>query len=209
MASVIAVFAAVAALIAACCAMVWGRRWRARRAFDAEYARLVEETTIDPGALRGPGTTLGAEPPAAEAARLAAGPLSAADLQYYAHCWKHIESEFGQSPAAALDLAEHLTANLLLTRHLAPADAPEPSELPETWSFPSARGYRQAQEVCARALAVRSQELQEQEQRGQEQPEQPEQEQELPSSRLRTALGLYRAFFEEILALPDAHGSEI
>lgn len=192
MANVIAVLVAVTALAATVFGMVWWRRRRARRAFDAEYVRLVEETQIDLKSLHGPGAVPTAARAAVKPAQLAAGPLNAADLRYYESCWDHIESEFGESPAEALDLAEHLTANLLLTRGLAPADSPQPSELPATWSFPSARGYRQAQRECARALAAM-----------------PQAQQQLPTSRLRTALGLYRAFFEEIINLPTKRGSEI
>jgi hypothetical protein len=190
MSSMIAVWANVSAFAAACYGAVWYRRWRTRRAFDAEYARLVAQTAVDLAVLHGPGPNITAAAAAADA-DLTARPLTDADLEYYASCWEHIESEFGEAPAIALDLAEHLTANLLLTRGLTPGDSPQPSALPEAWAFPSARGYREAQALCARVQDT-----------GAPGPQ-------LPTSRLRSALSLYRAFFEEILALPATRESEI
>ena len=47
-------------------------------------------------------------------------------------------------------LAQHLTANLLVNRGLVPADTARPTRLPESWDFPSARGYARARHIGER-----------------------------------------------------------
>ena len=87
---------------------------------------------------------------ASDAAVLEAKTLSIADQDYYAASWRNVRGEFTVSPPSALVLATHLTANLLLNRGLLPVDTARPTLLPETWTFASAQGYRDALSVCAR-----------------------------------------------------------
>lgn len=152
-------------------------RRRERRRFEAEFALLVEQTPLDLPVNRITSNPDGQAAHALE--RLDVAALPASDREYYLTCWEHIRGTFAHYPATALELAEHLTANLLLTRGLAGHSAPHPSVLPPDWEFPSAQGYRRAQQINALAR-----------------------EQQLPSGRLRSALMLYKAFFEEILSLP-------
>lgn len=133
------------------------RRDPARR-FAREFAALVTDTPIDWGQLHGPGSApavAGFAAPADQAESLSdkAGPLTSDDLDYYASSWQNVRGQFVRQPASALRLARHLTANLLLTRGLLPQDTAQPTELPETWNFASARGYRLAAEISAKADA--------------------------------------------------------
>jgi hypothetical protein len=187
MSTMTTMLANVLALVAALGGTFWYRRRHARRVFNAEYAQLVAETQIDLAALRGPGR----EPTAQIYAHATPRRLSDADMEYYTSSWEHIQGEFAQSPAAALDLAEHLTAKLLLTRGLTPPEGRRPAALPSEWQFPTARGFRRAQLISARAQGAG--------------PLDPAPS----SSELRTALTLYRAFFREIMLLPAARDSEI
>jgi hypothetical protein len=173
--SVTVVVIAAAAVLAGA-----GLGWTARRAFGTrivrraaarrfarEFAALVEGTELDLAALHGPshgslaavasGTDTEAAAYAAyaeamsDAAELVPKPLSPEDQDYYAASWRNVRGEFVQSPSSALLLATHLTANLLLNRGLLPADTARPRELPAAWTFPSARGYRDALEISARS----------------------------------------------------------
>lgn len=155
-----------------------------KRRFAREFAALVADTPIDWDALRGPGPDgdeAGGEggvatvadtddralamraallesfaAPASHAEDLSsrAKALSADDLEYYATSWRNIRGQFMKYPASALRLARHLTANLMLNRGLVPADTARPSELPEGWTFPTARGYREALRIAATAEAA-------------------------------------------------------
>jgi hypothetical protein len=133
------------------------RRDPARR-FAREFAALVTDTPIDWAQLHGPGPSPGAAGFAAPAGRVEslsdrAQPLSADDMEYYAASWRNVRGQFVRYPVSALRLAQHLTANLLLNRGLLPRDTARPSELPEGWAFPTARGYRQAAAIAAKADA--------------------------------------------------------
>jgi hypothetical protein len=133
------------------------RRDPARR-FAREFAALVTDTPIDWAQLHGPGqapTLAGFAEAAVHAESLSdrARPLTDDDLEYYASSWRNVRGQFVRHPASALRLARHLTANLLLTRGLLPQDTAEPTELPGAWTFASARGYRIAAEISARADA--------------------------------------------------------
>lgn len=133
------------------------RRDPARR-FAREFAALVTDTPIDWSQLHGPGPTpalTGFAEPAGNAESLSdrARPLTDDDLEYYAASWRNVRGQFVRHPASALRLARHLTANLLLTRGLLPQDTAEPTELPGSWTFASARGYRIAASISAKADA--------------------------------------------------------
>ena len=171
------------------------------RAFEREFAALVAHTPIEWDELRGPGPREGAPgfgslaASADEAANLAlrAKALSPDDIEYYATSWRNIRGQFLRYPVSALRLARHLTANLLINRGLVPADAVRPSRLPEGWAFPSARGYRDALEIAAKAEAAN---------------EAPRAEDgEAPTdTELARALALFEDFYWEILALaPVSH----
>jgi hypothetical protein len=129
------------------------------RRFDREFAALVTDTPIDWAQLHGPGNSpeafAGFAAPAVRAETLSdrAKPLSTVDVEYYAGSWRNVRGQFVRYPASALRLAQHLTANLLLTRGLQPQDTAAPSVLPESWTFESARGYRQALAIAAKADA--------------------------------------------------------
>jgi hypothetical protein len=192
-------------------AAYWRRHW----GFRAEYRRLVETTpTARPARALRP--TRPARPAADPASAFALRPvasggdepvlfpegaeddswdctgfqapatLAAADRDYYATCWTHIIGTFAESPATALDLATHLTANLLLHRGLADADSERPGDLPADWRFPTAEGYREAQRITQDARVV-----------------------ELPAHEMSKALMLYRALFEEVLAAPTATDAQL
>jgi hypothetical protein len=105
--------------------------------------------------------------------------LSADDLEYFATSWRNIRGQFMKYPVSALRLARHVTANLMLNRGLVPADTARPSELPEGWTFPTARGYREA--LCITATA--------------------DGENPLSEGELTRALNLFEDFYWEILAL--------
>jgi hypothetical protein len=133
------------------------RRDPARR-FAREFAALVTDTPIDWEQLHGPGQAAGVTgfaAPTAHAENLSdnARVLTSDDLDYYGASWRNVRGQFVRYPASALRLAQHLTANLLLTRDLLPRDTAQPSELPESWTFPTARGYRQAAAIAAKADA--------------------------------------------------------
>jgi hypothetical protein len=192
MSTTVTVLAYASALVAALGGVLAFRRRRARLVFEAEYAHLVAETALDFAALRGPGRDPG---DAVLGDPLHTGPLprrlTDAEVEYYTSSWEHVRGEFAEAPAVALDLAEHLTSKLLLTRGLTAAGAWQPVALPATWQFPTARGYRRAQLISARAQGAG--------------PLDP-----TPSnSELETALELYQAFFREIMLLPAARDSEI
>jgi len=105
--------------------------------------------------------------------------VSATDHEYYQTCWGHILGTFAHWPTTGLDLAETLTANLMLNRGVVPADREESAELPAQWRFPTAQGYREAQNIAEHADTG-----------------------ELPHRELSKALMLYRALFEEVLTAP-------
>lgn len=88
--------------------------------------------------------------PTNDVALLTPKPLSLADQDYYAASWQNVRGEFSASPASGLLLASHLTANLLLNRGLLPVDTARPTVLPESWTFPSAKAYREALRISAR-----------------------------------------------------------
>lgn len=132
------------------------RRRDPGRRFAREFAALVTDTPIDWGRLHGPGpsvaaTSYAAPAPRAEILSDRAKPLTADDIEYYAASWRNVRGQFVRYPASALRLAQHLTANLLLTRGLLPRDTAEATELPDAWTFSSARGYRQARAIAAQA----------------------------------------------------------
>jgi hypothetical protein len=134
----------------------WGGRQMAprfvrrvgERRFAREYEMLVRGTELDLAALRGPAhgdcAASSLAEPMTDVSLLAPKPLSIKDQDYYAASWRNVQGEFTQSPPSALVLATHLTANLLLNRGLLPADTIRPTRLPESWTFPSALGYRDA-----------------------------------------------------------------
>ncbi|HEX4788839.1 MAG TPA: hypothetical protein VH372_10285 [Actinospica sp.] len=126
--------------------------------FAREFAALVTDTPIDWAQLHGPGPSpepagFAAKAVHAESLSDNARTLSRDDLDYYASSWQNVRGQFVRYPASALRLAQHLTANLLLNRGLLPKDTADPSALPESWTFPSARGYRQAAAIAAKAEA--------------------------------------------------------
>lgn len=174
----------------------FARRAAARR-FAREFAMLVQGTDVELTTLRGPGSSrrvagVGAAARAAAAAESAFGEpthdaglltpkaLSSADQDYYAASWRNVEGEFTRSPSSALLLATHLTANLLLNRGLQPADTARPSVLPESWTFSSARGYREALRISTQIDA------------GQD---------DVSEAEMSRALGLFEDFYWEMLTL--------
>jgi len=163
------VLIAVAAVLAGI-TLGWGGRVAATRAilaaraaerrFIKEFTTLVDGTELDVAALRGPGhgspaaaavsaATAFAEP-TSDAALLVPKALSLEDQDYYAASWRNVRGEFASAPVSGLMLAAHLTANLLLNRGLLPADTARPTVLPASWTFPTARGYRDALRISAR-----------------------------------------------------------
>jgi hypothetical protein len=150
------VILALAAGFAAGRASAW---WRARssgRVFERAFDDLVASVDLDVDELSGPGP--GAHPDAGRPrthavhpAELKPLPLSERDHAYYLASWGNVVGEFARSPASALLLAQHLTANLLVNRGLVPADTARPTRLPESWDFPSARGYARARHIGERA----------------------------------------------------------
>jgi len=182
----------------------YARRAAARR-FAREFAALVRGTDLDLATLRGPGcadghgggygagsggrasqgfasAAVGFVEPTADTSMLAPRALSLEDQDYYAESWRNVEGEFAECPASALLLATHLTANLLLNRGLLPADTARPSVLPESWAFPSARGYRDALRISARMDEGGG----------------------VTEAELTTALGLFEDFYWEMLTLTAA-----
>ena len=128
-------------------------RRAAERRFAKEYETLVKGTELDLAALRGPGhgdcAASALAEPMTDVSLLAPKALSIEDQDYYAASWRNVQGEFTQSPPSALMLATHLTANLLLNRGLLPVDTVRPTVLPEFWTFPTARGYRDALRISA------------------------------------------------------------
>ncbi|HEV2640253.1 MAG TPA: hypothetical protein VGX23_34290 [Actinocrinis sp.] len=166
-------------------------RGRAGRSFKAEFDRLVRATPIDWYALRGPGPTpqsvLGRD-----ASNLHPKPLAAADRVLYTSSWQQVKTEFAESPAGALQTAEHLTADLLMTRGLVPAGTLRPAVLPQSWSFHTAQGYRQAQRISARTSA-----------RASRLPGT-----DVPPAEMATAMALFEAFFQEMLTISATESSD-
>ena len=164
------------------------RRSAARR-FAREFAHLVQGTELDLAAMRGPGHGHGFPAAAAAAfaeptndvALLDPKPLSLEDQDYYASSWWNVQGEFAESPPSALVLATHLTANLLLNRGLLPTDTARPTVLPESWTFPSARGYREALRISVRT-----------------------DREEVPETELTWALRQFEDFYFEMLTLSAA-----
>lgn len=119
--------------------------------FEMDFAALAADTPIDWEGLQGPGPAQASAAaarslvePTSDVAVLTPKNLSQEDQEYYASSWQNVCGEFAESPASALELARHLTGNLLLNRGLVPADTARPSELPASWTFSTACGYRQA-----------------------------------------------------------------
>lgn len=165
--------------------------WRKHCGFRAEYRRLVESTPIArparPAASAGEPVLfpVGGPDDGWDCTGIRAPiELPESDHDYYETCWTHIVGTFEESPAAALDLAAHLTANLLLNRGIADADCERPGDLPAQWRFPTAEGYRVAQHIAEVSRVV-----------------------ELPRQELSKALMLYRALFEDVLAAPSSPSS--
>jgi hypothetical protein len=162
------------------------------RRFTKEFAALVADTPIEWEELHGPGPDAAPNPalrsyaaPAANAESLAAAakPLSNDDLEYYAASWRNVRGQFARHPASALRLARHLTANLMINRGLIPRDSAEPTRLPPAWTFPTARGYRDALRIADRAE---------------------QDEGTVDDFDLARALSLFEEFYWEILALEPA-----
>jgi hypothetical protein len=152
------------------------RRRRRAKAFDYEYRQLAATTP-----LRRPADSAG------RAQLSGPAPLSEADRDYYSTCWTHIQDTFAHAPVVALDLAEHLTVNLLLTRRLAPAGA---ADLPVSYVRPTltaatARPFNRAR-VIADAARRRK----------------------LSAPTLCEALALYKQFFDVVMALPATRTAE-
>jgi len=133
----------------------WWRRRGDDRLFEDEFARLAASVDLDVDEVAGPGPDLSdagrARTHAVDPAELNPRPLSGRDRAYYLASWGNVVGEFSRSPASALLLAQHLTANLLVNRGLVPADTARPTRLPESWDFPSARGYARARHIGERA----------------------------------------------------------
>lgn len=180
-------------------AVGWAARTRLRRPatsapdtdseFTAQFDALAQHTPLDWDTLAGPGPspeTAHPAPtvPAESASTLEARALSQQDIEYYADSWRNVSGEFSVSPSCGLSMAEHMTANLLLNRGLVPADTSHPSKIPDTWTFATARGYRQAQHIAAQADDARK---------------------DADSQAEYTdALRLFEAFYREVLELPSA-----
>jgi hypothetical protein len=167
----------------------WWRTRDADRLFEREFAELAASVDVDTDELSGPGP--GGYPDARRArthaldpAELNPRPLSGRDRAYYLASWGNVVGEFSRSPASALLLAQHLTANLLVNRGLVPADTARPTRLPECWDFPSARGYARARHIGERA------ETQAAHGRG------------VRTLDLSDALRMFEAFYMEMLELP-------
>lgn len=185
---------------------LWRRDASSSRAFEREFAALVAQTPIDWDELRGPGPGDSASgirafaAPSDDAAHLAlrAKALTPDDIEYYATSWRNIRGQFLRYPVSALRLARHLTANLLINRGLVPANAARPSRLPAGWAFPSARGYRDALEIAAKAEAASERPPTGNDGDG---------DGEAPTdTELARALALFEDFYWEILALaPVSH----
>ncbi|WP_034272078.1 hypothetical protein [Actinospica robiniae] len=134
----------------------WWRTRGADRMFERDFAQLAASMDVDVEELAGPGPaalTDAGRPRthAVDPAELNPLPLSERDRAYYLGSWGNVIGEFSRSPASALLLAQHLTANLLVNRGLVPADTARPTRLPESWDFPSARGYARARHIGERA----------------------------------------------------------
>lgn len=119
--------------------------------FEKEFAALAADTPIGWEGLQGPGSAQASAAavrslvkPTSDVAGLVPKTLSPEDQEYYASSWQNVCGEFTESPESALELARHLTGNLLLNRGLVPADTARPSDLPASWTFSTACGYRQA-----------------------------------------------------------------
>lgn len=137
-------------------ASTWWRTRSADRVFEQEFAELAASVDLDVDELAGPGPGYGtpagrARTRAVDPAELNPLPLSERDRAYYLASWGNVVGEFARSPASALLLAQHLTANLLVNRGLVPADTARPTRLPESWDFPTARGYARARHIGERA----------------------------------------------------------
>lgn len=196
MSSPVTVVVISAAAILAGAGLGWGGRhvaWprfarhAAARRFAREFAMLAQGTDIDLASLRGPGNSVRAAAaasaftgPTHDAGLLTPKALSTADQDYYAESWRNVEGEFTRSPSSALLLARHLTANLLLNRGLQPADTARPSVLPESWTFPSARGYRDALRISTQIAAGDA---------------------DVSDEEMSRALGLFEDFYWEMLTL--------
>jgi hypothetical protein len=187
-------------------------RRAAERRFAREFAALVDGTELDWSSLRGPGhgpsastsswfsssssstfsssssSTISAAAafadPTDDVAMLTPRALSAADQDYYAASWRNVRGEFAAYPPSGLMLAMHLTANLLLNRGLLPVDTARPTMLPESWTFASARGYRDALRISARTESDRHESV--------------------TAAELNRAMELYEDFYWEMLTLTPA-----
>ena len=176
-------------------------RGAAERRFAREFAALVNGTELDWASLRGPahGSATSSSPstlaaaaafvePTDDVALLTPKALSAADQDYYAASWRNVRGEFAAYPSSGLMLATHLTANLLLNRGLLPADTARPTVLPESWTFPTARGYRDALRISVRTDSRSKESASEAEQ--------------------NRALELFEEFYWEMLTLSAVEPSE-
>ena len=135
-------------------ASTWWRTRNEDRMFEREYAELVASVDLEVEELAGPPPRPGAgraRTYAVHASELNPLPLSERDRAYYLASWSNVVGEFSRSPASGLLLAQHLTANLLVNRGLVPADTARPTLLPESWDFPTARGYARARNIGNRA----------------------------------------------------------
>lgn len=210
MSATIVVLIAVAAVLAGI-TLGWGgravaarqryTRRAAERRFRREFAALVNGTELDWAALRGPGhgsptssspSTMAAAAafaePTDDVALLAPKLLSPADQDYYAASWRNVRGEFAAYPTSGLMLATHLTANLLLNRGLLPVDTAKPTMLPESWTFPTARGYRDAMRISARTDSANRDSV--------------------TQAELNRALELFEEFYWEMLTLAAVETSE-
>jgi hypothetical protein len=126
----------------------WWKNRTAERSFAREFADLVETVDLEPDDQPRSSPEAGrARTHAIDPAELDPLPLSGRDRDYYLDSWRNVVGEFSRSPASGLLLAQHLTANLLVNRGLVPADTARPTRLPESWDFPTARGYAKARRI--------------------------------------------------------------
>lgn len=200
-----------AVIVAALIGLVLG--WQARRIFasapakrfEKDFAALAADTPIDWEGLQGPGPAQGTAAavrsfvePTSDSSALAPKTLSPEDHEYYASSWQNVRGEFGDSPTSALRLARSLTGNLLLNRGLVPADTARPSDLPASWTFRTACGYRHALRISAQADAA------EEDRRVTPFPDTPY----VAEAELRGALALIEDFYWEMLTLSTVPSDE-
>ncbi len=118
--------------------------------------------------------------------RLSLHPISADDQKYYSTSWEHLQGEFLDDPALALNSAGRLVSQLLDARGYPGDDPREQLALLSVKHADALGDYRRAQRISEHA-------------RGASVP--------VPTEEIREALLSYHALFDELMAAPGARAA--